>query len=202
VLDGELARAMTAHPLRAALRHVRADELVRLGVRELEGLEASIGRELAHLAEACFDVAIAEHGRELTARHGRPRYVDDNGIERDATLCVVGMGKLGGEELNFASDVDVIYVYSSDNGAAGELSLHEYFAKLCAQLTAALGEVTEDDMVFALTCGCGPRARKARSRARSTRSSGTTKRSGGRGSARRGSKRTRAQAIARSAPRS
>jgi glutamate-ammonia-ligase adenylyltransferase len=58
------------------------------------------------------------------------------------------MGKLGGEELNFSSDVDVIYVYSSDAGEVGGLSLHEYFAKLCTQITAALSEATEDDMVF------------------------------------------------------
>jgi glutamate-ammonia-ligase adenylyltransferase len=160
VLDSELARALTAHPLRAALRRVRADELVRLGARELEGLDASIGRELAHLAEACFDAAIVSCGAELAARYGPPRYLDDDGVERDATLCVVGMGKLGGEELNFASDVDVIYVYSSDNGSAGELSLHEYFAKLCAQLTAALAEVTEEDMVFRVDLRLRPEGAK------------------------------------------
>src|SRR6185503_12194773 len=115
---------------------------------------------LAHLAEACFDAAIAACGRELTARYGPPRYVDDAGIERDATLCVVGMGKLGGEELNFASDVDVIYVYSSDQGEAGELSLHEYFAKLCTQVTAALSEVTEDDVVFRVDLRLRPEGQK------------------------------------------
>jgi [glutamine synthetase] adenylyltransferase / [glutamine synthetase]-adenylyl-L-tyrosine phosphorylase len=160
VLDTELARVLTAHPLRAGLRRVRADELVRLGARELEGLEANIGRELANLADACLDAAIAECGRELTARHGPPRYIDDNGVERDATLCVVDMGKLGGAELNFSSDVDVIYVYSSDNGAAGALSLHEYFAKLCAQITSALGEVTEDDMVFRVDLRLRPEGAK------------------------------------------
>ena len=149
VLVAELARAVESQPLPAALRRVRGDELVRLGARELElGLDTEVGRELAHLAEVCFDAAIAACGRELTARYGPPRYIDDAGNEREATLCVVGMGKLGGEELNFASDVDVIYVYSSDNGSAGELSLHEYFAKLCTQITAALAEVTEDDLVF------------------------------------------------------
>jgi glutamate-ammonia-ligase adenylyltransferase len=149
VVDSELARALEGGSLPVALRRVRGDELVRLGARELElGLDTEVGRELAHLAEACFDAAVVACGRELTARYGPPRYVDDNGIERDATLCVVGMGKLGGEELNFTSDVDVIYVYSSDNGSAGELSLHEYFAKLCTHVTAALAEVTEDDLVF------------------------------------------------------
>ncbi|HMG56747.1 MAG TPA: bifunctional [glutamate--ammonia ligase]-adenylyl-L-tyrosine phosphorylase/[glutamate--ammonia-ligase] adenylyltransferase [Kofleriaceae bacterium] len=153
VLVAEVAaRAAGGHShaeLGAALRSVRADELVRLGVRELElGLDTEVGRELARLADAAFDAAIAFCDRELRARYGAPRYVDDDGALRDAHLVVIGMGKLGGEELNFASDVDVIYAYSSDNGEVGGLSLHEYFAKLCTQITAALSEVTEDDTVF------------------------------------------------------
>jgi glutamate-ammonia-ligase adenylyltransferase len=143
------APAGTPAELQAALRSVRADELVRLGVRELElGLDTEVGRELARLADACFDAAIAFWDGALRERYGAPRYVDDDGSERDAHLVVIGMGKLGGEELNFSSDVDVIYVYSSDSGEVGSLSLHEYFAKLCTHVTAALSEVTEDDTVF------------------------------------------------------
>src|SRR5882672_6155109 len=130
------APARTPAELQAALRSIRADELVRLGVRELElGLDTEVGRELARLADACFDAAIGFWDRALRARYGAPRYIDDDGTERDAHLVVIGMGKLGGEELNFSSDVDVIYVYSSDSGEVGPLSLHEYFAKLCTQVT-------------------------------------------------------------------
>ena len=153
VLAGEVAREVaqvtTTQELHAALRRVRADELVRLGARELDlGLDTEVGRELARLADVCFDAAIAFHDRELRARYGAPRFVDDDGTERDARLVVIGMGKLGGEELNFSSDVDVIYVYSSDQGEVGGLSLHEYFAKLCTAVTAALSEVTEGATVF------------------------------------------------------
>ncbi|HEX5061894.1 MAG TPA: bifunctional [glutamate--ammonia ligase]-adenylyl-L-tyrosine phosphorylase/[glutamate--ammonia-ligase] adenylyltransferase [Kofleriaceae bacterium] len=148
-VTGATSAVTTAAGLRAALRRIRGDELVRLGVRELElGLDTEVGRELSRLADVCFDAAIAFHGAELSARYGQPRYIDDDGNERVALLAVIGMGKLGGEELNFASDVDVIYVYSSDQGEAGSISLHEYFAKLCAQVTGALSEVTEDDLVF------------------------------------------------------
>ncbi len=145
----EVDGATDAAALAAGLRRARATELIRLGVRELElGLDTEVGRELAHLADACFAAAIRFHDAALRARHGAPRYVDDHGVERDAGLVVIGMGKLGGEELNFSSDVDVIYVYSSDAGAAGALTLHEYFAKLATLITAALSEVTEDDLVF------------------------------------------------------
>jgi glutamate-ammonia-ligase adenylyltransferase len=151
----------TGAELRAALRRLRADELVRLGVRELElGLDTEVGRELGRLADVCFDAAIAFHGAELVARYGEPRFLDDDGRERRAQLAVIGMGKLGGEELNFASDVDVIYVYSSDHGQAGSLSLHEYFAKLCAQVTSALSEVTEEDVVFRVDLRLRPEGAK------------------------------------------
>jgi len=165
ILTAELAArtggARSTAELRAALRRVRADELVRLGVRELErGLDTEVGRELARLADACFDEAIRWHDAELRARYGPPLYLDDDGRQQPAHLAVIGMGKLGGEELNFASDVDVIYVYSSDQGEAGELSLHEYFAKLCAQVTAALSEVTEDDVVFRVDLRLRPEGQK------------------------------------------
>ncbi len=130
------------------LRQLRGDEMVRLGVRELGlGNRVEVGRELANLAEVAFDAAIGFHDAQLRARFGPPRCTDESG-ERDAELVVIGMGKLGGQELNFASDVDVIYVYTSDNGAAGTLTLHEYFSKLGTRITAALADVTADDVVF------------------------------------------------------
>lgn len=161
VVDAEVRAALTGRTLQAGLRQIRGDELVRLGARELElGLETEVGRELSRLAEACFEAAIAQLNAELTQRYGAPIYTDDNGVQRDATVCVIGMGKLGGEELNFASDVDVIYVYSSDHGEAGTLSLHEYFAKLCTQVTAALSEVTEDGLVFRVDLRLRPEGTK------------------------------------------
>jgi glutamate-ammonia-ligase adenylyltransferase len=160
-VDSASGPATTGSELRAALRKIRGDELVRLGVRELElGLDTEVGRELARLADAAFDAAIAFHDAELRTRYGEPRYVDDDGTERVARLAVIGMGKLGGEELNFASDVDVIYVYSSDHGEVGTLSLHEYFAKLAAQVTSALSEVTEDDLVFRVDLRLRPEGAK------------------------------------------
>jgi glutamate-ammonia-ligase adenylyltransferase len=160
-LGREVATVTTTGELHAALRRVRADELVRLGARELElGLETEVGRELSRLADVCFDAAIEFHDRELRARYGAPRFIDDDGTERDAKLVVIGMGKLGGEELNFSSDVDVIYVYSSDQGEVGGLSLHEYFAKLCTQVTAALSEVTEGATVFRVDLRLRPEGSK------------------------------------------
>ena len=135
--------------LAAALRDFRADELVRLGVRELEfGTAVEVGRELSRLAEVCLDVAIEFYTAQLTEKYGPPLYTDEKGNTHPAHLCVVGMGKLGGEELNFISDIDILYVYSSDSGHAGGLTLHEYFCKLAECITSCLAEVTDKDVVF------------------------------------------------------
>jgi glutamate-ammonia-ligase adenylyltransferase len=167
IMSRELADALAGcavddtESLRRILRRYRAEEMVRLGVRELGlGNASEVGRELAHLADVCFDAAIVFHDLQLRARYGPPRYTDDNGVERDAELVVIGMGKLGGEELNFSSDVDVIYIYSSDAGSAGDISLHEYFSKLCKLVTASIGEVTDDEVVFRVDLRLRPEGSK------------------------------------------
>ncbi|RMH39802.1 MAG: bifunctional [glutamate--ammonia ligase]-adenylyl-L-tyrosine phosphorylase/[glutamate--ammonia-ligase] adenylyltransferase [Deltaproteobacteria bacterium] len=141
--------AIDGADLAARLRGLRGDEIVRLGVREFAGGRgAEIGRELSRLAEVCFDAAIAHARAALVARHGEPRWRDADGARQPLSLAVIGMGKLGGEELNFCSDVDVLYVYDSDDGEAGDLSLHEFATRWCRRVTAALSDVTEDDIVF------------------------------------------------------
>ncbi len=132
-----------------ALRIYRADELVRLGAREMElGTPFEVGEELSNLADACLDRAIEYHDAELREHYGVPQWEDPEGKVHEATLVVVAMGKLGGQELNFSSDVDLIYLYSSDNGSAGDLSLQEYFTKLCRRVSSSIGDMSEEDCVF------------------------------------------------------
>ncbi|MGZ3429548.1 MAG: [protein-PII] uridylyltransferase family protein, partial [Polyangia bacterium] len=131
--------------LAAGLRAFRNREYLRLGARELGwGAQEEVARELAHLADVTLDAALGRIHAELVARHGEPR-TDDG---RPCRFVVFGMGKLGGEELNFSSDIDLLYLYETDQGAAGALSLHEFFAKLCERLTRAIADVGDDGFVF------------------------------------------------------
>jgi glutamate-ammonia-ligase adenylyltransferase len=159
-LADRLAGTDDDRDLAARLRRYRADEMVRLGAREFGlGSPAEVGAELAHLADVCLDAAIAHHRAALALRHGAPLVADEEG-GGEAELVVIGMGKLGGEELNFASDIDVIYVYTTDAGQAGELSLHEFFAKLCERVTASISEVTDEDTVFRVDLRLRPEGSK------------------------------------------
>src|SRR5258705_9743671 len=69
------------------------------------------------------------------------------------------MGKPGGEELNFSSDIDLIYVYSTDDGAAGNLTLHEYYSRLAQGVTRALGDITDEGLVFRVDLRLRPEGR-------------------------------------------
>jgi len=91
-----------------ALRRFKRREFVRIAVRDLTGVEASteqVGAELAGLAEACLEAALA---LALRARGGRPA----------ARIALLGMGKLGGSELNYVSDVDVLACHEPAEGVA------------------------------------------------------------------------------------
>lgn len=164
IFSAEVNQALGAPPghvtedeLLSRLRQVRAREFIRLAARQLGlGTGAEVARELSHLADAALEAALAHLNGNLAREYGPPK--GEGGTE--PTLCVIGMGKLGGEELNFSSDIDLIYVYSTDEGAAGRLSLHQYFARLCTRLTAALGETTADGLVFRVDLRLRPEGTK------------------------------------------
>jgi len=150
------ASARSFADLQRALRRHAREAFLRLGARELgagvrghaltapeHGLTAEVARELAALADACLEAAVRFCEAELRAGYGAPTCADS-----PPGFSVIAMGKLGGDELNFSSDIDILYVYASDDGQAGSLSLHEYYARLSQAVTHALGDVTDDGMVF------------------------------------------------------
>ena len=82
----------------AALRRMKRREFVRIAVRDLLGLAdlVTVGRELTSLAEACLEAALTLATPQIP-------------------FAIIGMGKLGGNELNYSSDVDVLFVHSGDD---------------------------------------------------------------------------------------
>ena len=135
----------------AVLRRFTQRHLLRLGARDLNRLadvdETTAG--LAALADCVLQAGLRACQDWLTALHGEPVYSDDSGIEQPCRFCVIGMGKLGGGELNFSSDIDLIYVYTSYQGQTrgivrngervGRISNHEYFVALARRLTTLIG---------------------------------------------------------------
>ena len=142
--------------LQRGLRRVRRYEMLRLGVREIGwGTTDEVARELAAFADACLDAAVTVCDAELRGEIGAP--LGDDGAP--VRFVVIAMGKLGGDEVNFSSDVDVCYFYSTDAGAAGERSLHEYYSDLSRRVSAALEQATADGMVFRVDLRLRPEGR-------------------------------------------
>ena len=134
--------------LKAALRVLRQREMVRLAWRDLAGwanLEEVV-RTLSALADACLDAALAKLYDWAVAREGVPR---EQGTDSAARFVVLGMGKLGGEELNFSSDIDLVFAYTEEGETDKRgLSNHEFFVRLGQRLNQALNEQTADGFVF------------------------------------------------------
>ncbi|HVW34787.1 MAG TPA: bifunctional [glutamine synthetase] adenylyltransferase/[glutamine synthetase]-adenylyl-L-tyrosine phosphorylase, partial [Acidimicrobiia bacterium] len=92
------------------LRRWKRQQLLRIAVRDLLGLAdlPAVGRELAFLAEGCLQAAL-----DLALAEGD-----------GARVAVIGMGKLGGRELNYSSDVDVLFVHEGDSVRAEKVARH------------------------------------------------------------------------------
>lgn len=101
---------------------------------------------LSELAEASLRYALKFLVEWDTPRYGRARGSSGQALD----LLVLGMGKLGGVELNFSSDIDLIFFYAEEGETDGkrQLSNNEYFSQLGKKLISALDEITEDGFVF------------------------------------------------------
>ena len=137
----------------AALRRLRRAEALRLIWRDVNGLDA-VEETLAGssaLAEACLRAALSFGESVLLRRHGTPR--NEAGIAQ--RLVVIAMGKLGGGELNFSSDIDLILAFpdngmsdGADSENARALANEAYFARLGQMLVKLLAEITVDGYAF------------------------------------------------------
>src|SRR5499426_3904063 len=130
--------------LAAALRELRARVFLRVALRDLAGLAplAEAVGTMSDLAEIALEAAHRHHRARLEADHGSPAGGSD--------LAIVGMGKLGGRELNVSSDIDLVFVYPEEGDTAGPraLSNHEFFVRLGQRIIRTLADVTPDGQVF------------------------------------------------------
>ncbi|HET6573979.1 MAG TPA: bifunctional [glutamate--ammonia ligase]-adenylyl-L-tyrosine phosphorylase/[glutamate--ammonia-ligase] adenylyltransferase, partial [Fimbriiglobus sp.] len=115
-----------------ALRRFRQLQMLRVGVNDIirdRPLE-EVTRDLARVADACLEVALQTALRNLTKKYGQPTAADG----APARVAALAFGKLGGDELNYSSDVDLMFVYDHDGQTTGRrvdgVPNEEFFAKL------------------------------------------------------------------------
>lgn len=137
--------------LMRALRVQRNRELVRIAWRDIAGwatLEETLA-DLSDLADASLDSALRRLHAWHAERFGHIRCKEGDAQGEPQGLIVLGMGKLGAHELNFSSDVDLIFAHAASGESDGErpLSAEEYFLRLGQRLIRVIDEVTADGFV-------------------------------------------------------
>src|SRR5262249_42235509 len=150
--DAQLAQAADFEEQLDVLRRFRSDEMLRIGVHDIQGElhYTAVADQLSALADTClakaYEIALAERD----ARFGRPPNLG---------LAVVALGKLGSQELNYPSDLDLIFVFgpTADAVLAGEasqrwtasgLAARELFAKVAQLLMLVLQIATREGVVY------------------------------------------------------
>jgi glutamate-ammonia-ligase adenylyltransferase len=136
----------------AALRQHKQREYLRIGARDLMPsvtMEETV-RELTALADASLEAACHFCRAEVEKDYGVLNLPE---TEKPNRFVVLGMGKLGCGELNFSSDVDVIFLYESDEGEStggqkGKVGPRAFFSAIGQKIIHAMGDVTEDGFVF------------------------------------------------------
>ena len=129
------------------LARFRRRELLRIYLHDIRRSQTLVEtmEELSNLAGAILDYSLSLARQDLDNRYGLPRRVDERGRTATAEFCVIALGKLGSLELNYASDIDLVFLYSEDgttagSGQRGEVSNREYFVKLSEMIARLVGQ--------------------------------------------------------------
>ena len=135
--------------LTGMLRRIRQREMVRIAWRDLVGWAdlAETMADLSDFADACLDHALRILYQWQCDKFGVPTAADGS----EQHLVILGLGKLGARELNFSSDVDLIFAYPKSGqtrGVDNSLSNDDFFSKLCRRLMKVIGQATADGLVF------------------------------------------------------
>lgn len=128
------------------LARFRRRELLRIYLRDIRrlGTISETTGEISHLADAVLEYALRLARQQLDNRYGIPLEIDEKGRAKPAKFCIVSLGKLGSNELNYSSDVDLLFLYSADGatsaqGTRGAVTNREYFVKLAEFVTKIVG---------------------------------------------------------------
>ena len=143
-----LADPLNDAALMKTLRQFRQQQMLRIAWRDLAGVSDTLEtlRNLTDLAEACVDNTLELLHQDMCKQLGEP--CDAAGTPQ--RLVVLGMGKLGGHELNYSSDIDLIFSFSEEGETTGTRALasSQFFTRLGQRFIKVLNDVTADGFVF------------------------------------------------------
>jgi glutamate-ammonia-ligase adenylyltransferase len=135
-------------PAAVDLARFRRRQMLRIVLRDVLGVAtlSDVVEELSNLADAILSVAYVRIRAEAVARYGEPRLPDG----RPCGFSVISLGKLGGKELNYSSDIDLMFVHGADGetDGAARLSNKEFYKKVANQYIALLSTYTAEGQCY------------------------------------------------------
>jgi glutamate-ammonia-ligase adenylyltransferase len=150
-VDASLAPVDTPLEKLNALKRLKRREVLRIAACDVLGYETvpSATAQLSDLADVTTDRTLAVVTAQALSAEGR--------TQAPGAFAVIGMGKLGGYELNYSSDIDLIYVYELDDPE--DTTASDFFLRLARKLTAALSEHTEESYLYRVDLRLRPMGR-------------------------------------------
>jgi len=150
------------------LARFKKREYIRIVLRDVLGIAtlAETTAEISALSDVLIEEALRHAAAGLHKRFGAPQALDAQGRLADVPFAVLSLGKLGGNELNYSSDIDLLYIFGdgepphADGEPAREISNREYFIRLAQQTTEILGKVTAEGQVFRIDLRLRPQGRE------------------------------------------
>lgn len=160
-LIGNFDPAQSPAPLLGPLRKFKQREMLRIAVRDLAHLTSTseIISEISNVADVCLDAVYRVFHRHLTFKFGLPYHQDPEGRWIETGFCIFGMGKLGGQELNYSSDVDLLFAYSEEGHVFKQpprksqqtgkgLTNHQFFLRLAEACVTEITRLAEEGMLY------------------------------------------------------
>ena len=163
---------------RFALTHSRLDphdmfarfrrrELLRIYLHDIRRAHtvAETTEELSNLADAILEYALRLSRQRLDNRLGSPQRIDSEGRVVATEFCVVALGKLGSRELNYASDIDLMFLFSDEGmtsvgGTQGQVTNREYYVKLAEHILRLVGEPSGEGAAYRTDVRLRPHGRE------------------------------------------
>lgn len=156
----------TALSQQALLAKFRRRELLRIYLHDIRRTHTLVEttESLSNLADAILDYALSLARQELDNRYGFPRRMDERGRTGPAEFCIIALGKLGSYELNYASDIDLVFIYSdegttSGTGERGAVTNREYFVKLAEAVVKFAGQSAGEGAAYRVDLRLRPHGR-------------------------------------------
>ena len=149
-LQGDVDNSFEDSALLRAFRRFRQRQLLRIGSNDIirgRSLE-EVTRDISRVADTAVEVALSTARRNMSQRFGEPR--NDKG--EPARCIVLGFGKLGGKELNYSSDIDLMFVFDQDGSTSGKrssiISNCEFFARVASEVVRLLSTHTDRGQAY------------------------------------------------------